>query len=126
MPGAWRPRQMLPPPTTTAGWIPRSTTSASWRATSAVASSEIPTPEGGAKASPESFSRTRWYVGRASPASLMLPVVPSSVAGQLTRLLRVLAQPVPREPADRDLLSRLGTHVVQQALDRLRVILHED
>jgi len=29
LPGACRPRQMLPPPTTTAGWMPMSTTSAS-------------------------------------------------------------------------------------------------
>src|SRR4029450_12097583 len=117
---------MLPPPTTTAGWIPSSTTATSCCATRAVAASEIPRPDGGAKASPESFSRTRWYVGRASPASFMLPVVPStSVAGQLTRLLRVLAQAVSRVPPDRDLLAGLGADLVQQRLDRLRVVLHE-
>src|SRR6266581_3083494 len=121
---------MLPPPTTTAGWIPRSTTSASCRATSAVAPSEIPDPESCANASPESFSRTRWYVGRASPPSLMRLVVSStgrrhSVGGQLTRLLQVLAQPVAGEPPDRHLLAGLGTDLVQQALDRLRAVLDE-
>src|SRR5438093_3617092 len=121
---------MLPPPTTTAGWIPRSTTSASCRATSAVAPSEIPEPESCANASPESFSRTRWYVGRASPPSLMRLVVPStgrrhSVGGQLTRLLQVLTQPVPGEPPDGHLLARLGADLVQEALDRLRVVLDE-
>ena len=42
MRGSLRPRQMLPPPTTTAVWTPRSTTSASWRASSAVASALMP------------------------------------------------------------------------------------
>src|SRR5947208_6577896 len=121
---------MLPPPTTTAGWMPRSTTSASCRATSAVAPSEIPDPESCANASPESFSKTRWYVGRASPPSLMRLVVSSTgrrhpVGGQLTRLLQVLAQPVAGEPPHRHLLAGLGADLVQQALDRLRVVLDE-
>src|SRR5438093_613302 len=121
---------MLPPPTTTAGWMPRSTTSASCRATRAVAPSEIPEPESCANASPESFSRTRWYVGRASPPSFMRLVVPStgrphSVEGQLTRLLQVLAQPIPGEPPHGDLLAGLGTNLVQEALDGLRVVLDE-
>src|SRR5262249_10345824 len=50
---------------------------------------------------------------------------PWSVGGQLTRLLRVLAQPVPRETADRGLLARLGPDLVEQALDRRAVVLHE-
>src|SRR5213083_487585 len=88
--------------------------------------SEIPEPESEAKASPESFSRTRWYEGRASPASRMLLGRPSaSVGGQLPRLLRVLAQPVAREPTYRDLLPRLGTDLVEQRLDRLGIVLDE-
>jgi hypothetical protein len=51
---------MLPPPTTTAHCTPRSTTSASSRASIPVVCVEIPYPvSGGAKASPESFRRTR-------------------------------------------------------------------
>ena len=37
-----------------------STTSANCRATSEVAASEMPEPEEGAKASPDSFNKTRW------------------------------------------------------------------
>src|SRR5207342_2893169 len=138
MPGACRPRQMLPPPTTTAGWMPRSMISANCRATSAVATSEMPEPESGAKASPESFSSTRWYVGRAAPPSIIrsaIPFVPVRRAapglcshasgsirnrGQLTRLALVLAQAVPGEALHRDLLARLRADLVQQILDRVR------
>src|SRR5439155_43046 len=44
---------------------------------------------------------------------------------QLTRLLQVLAQPEAGEPPHRHLLAGLGTDLVQQALDRLRVVLDE-
>src|SRR5207342_953329 len=130
MPGACRPRQMLPPPTTTAGWMPRSMISASCRATSAVATSEIPEPESGAKASPESFSSTRWYVGRAAPPSLMPAAVPPLsdrcwTFRELTRLDFVLAQPVAGEALHRDLLAGLRADLVEEVLDRLRVVLHE-
>src|SRR3990172_3962829 len=103
---------MLPPPTTTAGWIPRSTISASCRATNPIASSEMPEPEVGANASPESLSKTRWYAGRASP-SLMRP-----------SLLRVLAQLEPDEAPDLNLLTGLGADFVKVLLDRLGVVLH--
>jgi len=60
MPGACRPRQMLPPPTTTAVSTPIDTTSWSCRAMSVIDSPEMPNScPAGENAFPESFSRTR-------------------------------------------------------------------
>src|SRR6476646_7102117 len=127
---------MLPPPTTTAGWMPISTTSASWRAIRPVDASEIPEPEAGAKASPESFSRTRGYVGRAPPTSMRVAILPRGRgpqtggvavgAPQLTlALLGLLAELEPGEPLDLHLLAGLHANLVEVLLDRLAVVLHE-
>src|SRR6187551_3419736 len=73
----------------------------------------------GASASPESFSRTRWYSGRPSSPR-------GSAASDIPRtLLRVLAEPEPRETPDGDVLADLRTDLVEELLDRLRVVLHE-
>src|SRR5438445_12766492 len=101
---------MLPPPTTTAIWIWRSSvTSASWRASPSVASGEMPYSRSGeAKASPESFSRTRRYSGASAAISAQL-----------------LAQLEPGEPPARHLLSHLRGDLVGQVCHRLRVVPHE-
>src|SRR5687767_601457 len=115
---------MFPPPTTTAIWTPRSTTSASCRPTSAVASVLIPDPSGDANASPESLRRTRWY--SALPAlPVTFALAPSVIPSTRTSTVRGLTQLVSDEPADSNLLSDLRTHLVEELLDRLRVVLHE-
>src|SRR5918995_1333991 len=121
MPGAWRPRQMFPPPTTTAIWTPRSTTSASCRPISAVASVLMPEPSNGANASPESLRRTRWY--SVLPMSVTVARAPLALVASAS-LVDGLAQLVSDEPPDGNLLSDLGSHLVEQLLDRLRVVLH--
>src|SRR5687767_11110679 len=113
---------MFPPPTTTAICTPRSTTSASCRPIKAVDPVLIPDPSDGAKASPESLRRTRWYSVlpvsvTAARAPLVLVTSASVVDG--------LAQLVSDEPPDGNLLAHLGPHLVEQLLDRLRVVLHE-
>src|SRR5262245_60377930 len=129
MPGACRPRQMLPPPTTTAIWTPRSTTSASWRPISAVDSVLIPDPSDGANASPESLRRTRRY--SVLPALWPAPVSVTFARAPLVdevpplSLLAELSQLVSDEPSHGNLLADLGTHLVEQLLDGLGVVLHE-
>src|SRR5215211_28579 len=116
MSGACRPRQMLPPPTTTAVSTPRSRISASWRATSPVASLLMPDWEStGANASPESLSRTRLYVGRSAPPTV-IGCLPS------TPLLDVLAQLVSREAPHGNLLADLRRYGVEQLLHRGAVV----
>src|SRR5438093_383442 len=54
------PRKKLPPPTTTATWVPPAATSALCRASECTTSGSTPTwpPP---NTSPDSFSSTRWY-----------------------------------------------------------------
>src|SRR5262245_49540814 len=112
---------MLPPPTTTAIWTPRSTTSASCRPTSAVASVLMPDPAGGENASPESLRRTRWYsvlpARSVTFAARSLLVEASALVG--------LSKLVSDEPPHGNLLPDLGAGLVEQLLDRLGVVLHE-
>src|SRR6185436_3301344 len=131
MPGACRPRQMLPPPTTTAVWIPRSTTSPSCRASSEVASVLMPYPvSAGANASPESFSRTRPYMGRvdaldpvmrSTPSMSVRPTLPGSACVRRDSFAKL----VPDEAPNRNFLSELGRGLVQELLHGLGVVLHE-
>src|SRR5438105_249078 len=101
---------MLPPPTTTAICTPSdSVTSASCRARPAVASGEMPNMlSGEANASPESFRRTRWWIGPSSATSADL--FPELVAG---------------EAPHRDLLPHLGGDLVDQLAHGLRVVADE-
>src|SRR3990170_3993704 len=104
---------MLPPPTTMAGCTPRSMTSASSCASNAVDPVEMPYPvSGGENASPESLRRTRWYCGRVECSAACSP---SPMRGP--SLAEFLAQPVSDESPD-------GAHLVQELLDRPRVVLH--
>ena len=116
---------MLPPPTTTAVWTPRSTISASCRATRLVASVLMPDWESaGANASPESFNRTRLYVGR-DVASASLGS--HRLAGRSPRRRYSASSPslYRDEALDGNLLADLGGDLVEQLLHRLRVVLHE-
>src|SRR5690606_18475685 len=65
------PRQMLPPPTTTATSTPASRTSTISPAMYWVKAPSMPEPVSPAKASPESLSRRRRYtvIGRPSPTT---------------------------------------------------------
>src|SRR5436309_14154974 len=100
MRGACRPRQMLPPPTTTATCTPRETISRSCVAIRAIDSAEMPSsPPGGAKASPESLSRTRRYIG----------------AGCSTGLLGLLAHFESGEPPDQDVLLDFRRYLFHEA-----------
>lgn len=58
------PRMMLPPPTTTAIWVPASVADLTSFAMELSSSVEIPKPPGEQKASPESLRRTRLGLGR--------------------------------------------------------------
>ena len=116
---------MLPPPTTTAVWMPRSTTSASCRATSAVASALMPEP-----VPPGRRPRRRASAGPGGSGSVWCSVIghprDSSVVGLVPRDLGarrsaycfVLAQLVPDEPADGNLLTHLGRGLVEAAAAR--------
>src|SRR5258708_27299218 len=62
------PRNMLPPPTTAATWMPSWAAAETSFAMCTTASGEIPTGSPPANAWPESFSPTRCQLGWASPA----------------------------------------------------------
>src|ERR1700733_12441288 len=98
------PRQMLPPPTTTATETPSACTAAiSFAITVVVSTSTLPPLP--ANASPESFSRTR------------------RKAGAGTALL--LAECELGEAAGRHLLPEHARHAVDQLADRDRIVLDE-
>src|SRR6266540_2110502 len=130
--GAWRPRQMLPPPTTTAIWTPIEVTSTNWSARWPVDAEEMPYGgSAGVNASPESFRSTRRYAsvpsapGAASGASVM--DAPRRASGCVWNgsSLRLLAQLEPGEPADRQFLADSSGRLVDQLRDRALVVLHE-
>src|SRR5476651_1532391 len=97
------PRQMFPPPTTTAIETPSACTAAiSFAITVVVSTSTLPPLP--ANASPESFRRTRRKAG----------------AGKA-----LLAECELGEAADRHLLAQHARHAVDQLADRHRVVLDE-
>src|ERR1700744_5971673 len=98
------PRQMLPPPTTTATLTPSECTAAISFAIAVVVSTST-LPSAPANASPESFSRTRLKAGVAT--------------GEL------LAECELGEAADRHLLAENAGDAVYQLTDRNRIVLHE-
>src|SRR6476646_6963736 len=126
--GAWRPRQMLPPPTTTAICTPIEVTSTSCSARCSVATDEMPNGGSpGENASPESLSSTRRYasVPRASTAVSGASVTGARPPVAMGWSLGLLAQLEPGEPADRQLLADLSGNLVHQLRDRDLVVLHE-
>src|SRR6266540_3502368 len=107
MRGACRPRQMFPPPTTTATCTPRETISRSCVAIRAMDSAEMPnSPPGGAKASPESLRRTRRYSG----------------GGCSTGWLGLLAHFESCEPADQDVFLNFRGNLFDQVAHLLGVL----
>src|ERR1700722_9535281 len=97
------PRQMLPPPTTTASETPSAWTAAiSLAMTVVVSTSTLPPVP--ANASPESFRRTRLKAD----------------AGK-----GLLAECELGEAADRHLLTQDAGYAVDQLADRDRIVLHE-
>src|SRR5580658_719751 len=80
------PRNMFPPPTTAATWMPSRAAAETSLAMCTTASGEIPSGSPPAKASPESFSTTRCQLGWASPgmevaAAAAHSAAPASSAG---------------------------------------------
>src|SRR6266567_2200795 len=67
------PRNMFPPPTTAATWIPSIAAAVISLAMCITASGEMPSGSAPANASPESFSTTRCQPGRTRPAVAELP-----------------------------------------------------
>src|SRR5438093_3858314 len=107
MRGACRPRQMLPPPTTTATCTPRETISLNCVAIRAIDSAEMPSsPPCGAKASPESLSRTRRYIG----------------AGCSIGWLGLLAHSESSEPSDQDVLLDFRRYLFYQVAHLLGIV----
>src|SRR5438094_2740836 len=107
---------MFPPPTTTATSTPSACTSRSCDARRPVASDEMPNSAfGGAKASPESFRRTRRYPGTSPSAA-------GGCASTPTASLGLLAQLESREAPDDHVLPDLRGHFLDQVPDRLRVL----
>src|SRR5580693_8429392 len=74
------PRNMFPPPTTAATWMPSRAAAETSLAMCTTASGEIPSGSPPAKASPESFSTTRCQGGCASPGTEILPAAARSTA----------------------------------------------
>src|SRR5258708_19335806 len=138
MPPGDRParRNMLPPPTTAAPWMPSWAAAETSFAMCTTASGEIPSGSPPANASPESFSTTRCQLGCASPAmaapsaaAVVAPfrrVVPSCTGASF----RGLGWPPARSCAGSAGLSDLepgkpqhaGAMLGQQALDRLLLV----
>src|ERR1700722_16802751 len=97
------PRQMLPPPTTTAIETPSACTAAiSFAMTVVVSTSTLPPLP--ANASPESFRRTRRKAGVKAP---------------------LLAECELGEAPDRHLLAQHAGYAVDELADRDRIVLHE-
>src|ERR1044072_7203894 len=108
MPAAapFRPREMLPAPTTIAISTPRARTAATWAATARTRSGSVPYSSSPMSASPDSLSRTRLNAGfRASPAT------------------GLLADREAGEAAHHDVLAGLAGELGAQLLDRLAVVL---
>src|SRR6266516_2291493 len=133
---AAKPRMILPPPTTTATWVPSSRTSASCSVTPSILPKSTPKPErSSAKASPESFSSTRSYRGLPLPESgtssspAITKAKPFSPSGSalaardplvaLALALGVLPDPEPGEATDHQLLANLGRVGIEHLLDSL-------
>src|SRR5260221_4859923 len=130
------PRNMLPPPTTAATWMPSWAAAETSFAMCTTASGEIPSGSPPANASPESFSTTRCQLGCASPAmaapsaaAVVAPfrrVVPSCTGASF----RGLGWPPARSCAGSAGLSDLepgkpphaGAMLRQQPLDRLLLV----
>src|SRR5215211_4707382 len=134
------PRTMLPPPTTTATWTPRSRTSTSCLATPSILPKSSPNPTlVSAKASPDSLTTTRSNRGLPSPStgpgwsSGSSPTITYAM-GSLLRLpgavrpigpwtgLGAFPDLEPREATQHQLLADLGRVVVEQVLDGLLVV----
>src|SRR5215216_4669920 len=122
---------MLPPPTTTATWTPRSRTSTSCLATPSILPKSSPNPTlVSAKASPDSLTTTRSKRGLPSPASTgpgWSPTITNAMGrssacpgrrptGPWTGL-GPLPDLEPREATQHQLLADLGRVVVEQVLD---------
>src|SRR6202050_4661506 len=74
------PRNMFPPPTTAATWMPSRAADETSLAMCTTASGEIPSGSPPAKASPESFNTTRRQGGCASPGIEVSPAAARSTA----------------------------------------------
>src|SRR5262245_17363196 len=101
---AARPRKMFPPPTTMAISTPPPCAATTWRAIDWHTAGSTPYCRSPMRASPDSLSRTRWYTGSAVTAAPASPgrCLPSGRSSQL------LAQLVPGEPSDPDVLADAG------------------
>src|SRR3990172_8036743 len=103
---AWAPRQKLPPPTTTATWMPRSLAVLICAAMRLTAPGSMPKARSPIRASPLTFNKMRLY--GASPICALL-----------------LAKLESREPPDADVLPRRGDSLLHKVLDGLRGVLDE-
>src|SRR5215216_3137193 len=131
---------MLPPPTTTATWTPRSRTSTSCLATPSILPKSSPNPTlVSAKASPDSLTTTRSNRGLPSPSTGpgWSPGSSPTITYAMGSLLRLpgAVRPIgpwtglgafpdlePREATQHQLLADLGRVVVEQVLDGLLVV----
>src|SRR6185503_12889190 len=106
------PRMKLPPPMTIATSTPRACTLRISSARYFTYSGEMPNFRSPRSASPESFSRTRWYFG-----------VPFAIAASLGVALAVgLPDGEALDAPDRDVLADRRGERRDEVLDRLRAV----
>src|SRR5215831_18231359 len=112
------PRTMLPPPITRPTDAPVLNTETTSSASRFTVSKSYPKPLSPAKASPDSFSKTRGYF------SSGMRVCSSLVSASEWCPPDLRSQLIPHEPANLDVLARLGRDLFHQIADRLGRVAH--
>src|SRR5512144_2379026 len=123
------PRNMLPPPTTTASWTPAQTTSAIASAMCATTRASMPSDSLPANASPETVSRTRRQrggngTGEAGHRASSVTVAASPFV-EFPVCQSGLADLVAREPTNLDLLTQRRAGLVEEPANGLLGVLDE-